>query len=152
MLRLLEVTYTNNKESAALYDGFADVTALTAEFDTKMGAAIKADAYKAEYLLAFDDEGNIYSEGYDSKDSEVTLSPRLVFVTKTVEGATANQSKEDSLTALKGDFYTKRGAAKKNANTKGILLIGIDGRMVIYSDNWARPVEPVEPQEEVEGE
>ena len=94
MLRLLEITYTNDKESAALYDGFADVTALTADFDTKMGAAIKADAYKAEYLLAFDDEGNIYSEGYDSKDSEVTLNPRLVFVTKTAEGATANQSKE----------------------------------------------------------
>ena len=152
MYRLLEVTYSNNKELVAIYptegqEPFADVTALTAEFDTKMGAAIKAEAYKAELLVAFDDEGHIYEQGYDSKDAEVKLSPRLVFVTKTAEAVTANQSKEDSLTALKGDFFAKRGAAKKSTDVKGILLIGIDGKAVLYSDNWARPIEPVEPQE-----
>ncbi len=147
MYRLLEVTYTNGKESAALYDSFSNETELTAEFDTKMGAAIKADAYKAEYLLAFDDNCNIYAQDYHSKDAEITLNPRLVWVTTTAEGATANQSKEDNMSILKGDFFSKRGSAKRNTDVKAIMLMCFNGKVVDIKDYWARPVEPVEPQE-----
>ena len=140
MYRLLEVTYTD-KETAALYDNFADETALTAELDTKMGAAIKAEAYKAELLIAFDSTGRIYAQGYHSKD-DTTISPRLVWVTTDSNGESANQSKETSMEALKGDFYSKRGSAKKNADIKSILLMGIDGKNVMINDLWSRPSEP----------
>lgn len=154
MLRLLEVTYSNDKESAALYDGFADVTALTADFDTKMGAAIKADAYKAELLVAFDDNCKIYASGYHSKDESVSLSPRLVWVTQDNNEETANQSKENDMNALEGDFFTKRGSAKKNVDVKAITLIGVNGKGIDtrYCDHWVRPIEPVIPEPQEQGE
>ena len=155
MFYLLEATYTNNKESAALYpvegaEPFANETELTAEFDTKMGAAVKADAFKAELLVAFDSTGKVYAQGYHSKDESVSLSPRLVWVTTDNNGETANQSKANSMTVLEGDFYSKRGAAKKNADVKAIMLMGITGKAISYNctDYWARPIEPVEPQPE----
>ena len=150
MFRLLEVTYSNNKETPALYDDFADETALTAEFDTKMGAAMKAEAYKAELLVAFDSTGRIYAQGYHSKDDSVSLSPRLVWVTVDSNGEISEQTKENDLNALEADKFSKRGSAKKKADVKAILLLGIDGKGVYSNDYWARPIEPVEPQEEVE--
>lgn len=151
MLRLLEITYSNDKESAALYDGFVDVTALTADFDTKIGAAMKAEAYKAEMLVAFDEKGKIYAQGYDSKDDTVTLSPRLVWVTADNSGESANQTKENDLNSLKADMYTKRGSAKKNADVKSIALIGIDGKgYVAFSEYWSRPIVEPEPQEQAQ--
>lgn len=141
MFRLLEITLTD-KETSAIYDNFADETALTAEFDTKMGAAIKADAYKAELLIAFDNTGKIYAQGFTSKGDEYTLSPRLIWVTATNEGETANQSKKDSVEILEADFYSKRGSAKKNADVLAILNLGVDGKSVVINDYWVRPIEP----------
>lgn len=152
MYRLLEVTYTNDKETAAIYDNFADETALTAEFDTKMGQAIRAEAYKAELLVAFDETGRVYAQGFDSKDDTITLSPRLVWVSNDNDGETANQKKCNDMNDLKAEFYIKRGSAKKNADTKAFALVGVNGQKVVITDYWARPVEEVEPQEEVEGE
>ena len=153
MLRLLEVTYTNDKETAAIYptEGqtpFADETALTAEFDTKMGAAMKAEAYKAELLVAFDTTGIIYAQGYDSKDETISLSHRLVWVTADDNGEIANQTKENDMKAVEADIYSKRGSAKKNASIKEILLLGIDGKEVKIDSHWVRPIEPVEPEPE----
>lgn len=155
MFYLLEATYTNNKESVALYpvegaEPFANETELTAEFDTKMGAAIKAEAFKAELLVAFDHTGKIYSQGYHTKDSEIALSPRLVSVKATEEGETANQYKETDMNILEGDFYSKRGAAKKDENVKAIMLMGINGKSVTVDDYWVRPIEPVEPEPQSE--
>lgn len=141
MFRLLEITLTD-KETSAIYDNFADETSLTAEFDTKMGAAMKADAYKAELLIAFDNTGKIYAQGFTSKGDEYTLSPRLIWVTATNEGETANQSKKDSVEILEADFYSKRGSAKKNADVLAILNLGVDGKSVVINDYWVRPIEP----------
>lgn len=141
MFRLLEITLTD-KETSAIYDNFADETALTAEFDTKMGAAMKADAYKAELLIAFDNTGKIYAQGFTSKGDEYTLSPRLIWVTATNEGETANQSKKDSVEILEADFYSKRGSAKKNADVLAILNLGVDGKSVVINDYWVRSIEP----------
>lgn len=144
MLRLLEITYTNDKESAALYDNYADKTALSAAFDTKLGQAIKSDAYKAELLVAFAQTGQIIDQAYHTKDDSIALSPRLVSVIVTDGAETADQKKENTLLDLEGDFYTKRGTAKADSDVDAITLIGIDGKSVIINDYWARPIEPTE--------
>jgi len=144
MYRLLEVTYTNDKESAAIYDNFADETALVAEYETKLGAAMKAEAFKAELLVAFDHTGKIYAQGYTSKGEEYTLSPRLIWVQATEEGETADQAKKDTVDLLEADYHVKKGASMKNAAIKAILLMGVDGMAVTIDDYWVRPIETAE--------
>ena len=140
MLRLLEVTLANDKESAAIYDNFVDETALTAEFDTKLGAAMKADAFKAELLVAFAQTGQIIAQAYTSKGDEYSLSPRMVWVEVKNGAETANQAKKDDMNTLEADFYIKRGTAKKDATCEAITIIGVDGKSVVIDDYWARPV------------
>lgn len=149
MLRLLEVTYTNGKESVALYptDGqepFKDETALSAEFDTKMGAAMKADAFKAELLVAFAQTGQIIAQGYHTKDETISLSPRMIWVEVKNGAESADQSKKDNMNALEADFYTKRGSAKKDPTVDAITILGVDGKSVVINDYWSRPIESVE--------
>jgi hypothetical protein len=139
MLRLLEITYTNDKESVSLYDNYADETALSAAFDTKLGQAIKADAYKAELLVAFAQTGQILAQSYHTKDDTIELSPRLVWVNVSNGTETADQKKESTLLDLEGDFYAKRGAAKADDSIDAITLIGVDGKSVIVNDYWSRP-------------
>lgn len=141
MLRLLEVTLANDKESAAIYDNFADETALTAEFDTKLGAAMKADAFKAELLVAFAQTGQIIAQAYTSKGDEYSLSPRMIWVEVKNGVETANQAKKDDMNTLEADFYIKRGTAKKDSTVDAITILGVDGKAVVIDDYWARPVD-----------
>lgn len=146
MLRLLEITYSNDKETPALYDSFADETALTAEFDTKLGQAMKSDAVKAELLVAFAQTGQIIAQGYVSHDDTVSLSPRLVWVSVSDGVESADQSKKTNVEELSADFYIKRGSAKKNKDIDAITILGVDGKSVTINDYWSRPAQP---QEEV---
>ena len=139
MLYLFELTLTD-KESAAIYNNYEDETALSADFDTKFGQAIKSDAYNAELLVAFAQTGKIIAQGYTAKGNEYTLSPRLVWVNVTDGEETADQKKCTDAENLEAEFYIKRGSAKKNADIDAITLIGIDGKAVAISDYWARPV------------
>lgn len=149
-LYLLEITYTD-KESTAIYKDFADELALSAEFDTKLGQAMKADSYLGEVLVAFDSTGKIIDSAFHYKDGvEAPISDRLIWVTNTNGVETQNQKKCDSLTELQGEAYSKRGAAKKNADVLAILNLGVTSGAIVVNDYWARPVEEVEPQEEVE--
>ena len=150
MLYLLEITYTD-KESVAIYDNFADELALSAEFDTKLGQAMKADAYLGEVLVAFDDTGKIIDSAFHYKDNvEAPISNRLVTVTRTAEGETFNQKAEATINDMQGDAYVKRGAAKKNENTLAILNLGITSGAILVNDYWAREVEVPEPEPEPE--
>ena len=138
MLYLFELTLTD-KESAAIYN-YSDETALTADFDTKFGQAMKSDTYNAELLVAFSQAGEIIAQGYTSKSDEYALSPRLVWVNATDGEETADQKKCTDAENLEAEFYIKRGSAKKNADISAITLIGMDGKAVAISDYWARPV------------
>lgn len=152
-LYLLEITYTD-KESVAIYNDFADELALSAEFDTKLGASMKADAFLGEVLVAFDSTGKIIDSAFHYKDNvEAPISNRLVTVTRTAEGETFNQKAEATINDMQGDAYVKRGAAKKNENTLAILNLGITSGAIVVNDYWARPVEPTpepEPEEVTE--
>lgn len=154
MLYLLEITYTD-KETPAIYptegqEPFADELALSAEFDTKLGQAMKAQAYKGEVLVAFDSTGKIIDSAFHYKDNvEAPISDRLVTVTKTEDGETVTPKKENSLTEMQGDAYVKRGAAKKNADVLAILNLGVTSGAIVVNDYWERPIEP-EPEPEPE--
>lgn len=135
MLTLLEATYTD-KETVALYTNFDTETAILAEFETKLGQAMKAEAYKAELLIAFDHTGRILAQGSDFKE-EVTFSPRLIWVESTANGeGEPNQGRKADAKTLVADYHIKKGSAMKNATIKGILLLGIDNTSVIINDYW----------------
>lgn len=134
---LYEATYTNGKESVALYHNYDNEKALRADFETKLGAAIKADAYKAELLIAFDHTGKIIAQGSDFKDDSMdyVFSPRLVWVESTASGeSNPDQSKKDSRRKLDGDYHTKKGAVLSSETITGCLLLGIDGNAIAYND------------------
>ena len=149
MLRLLEITYTD-KESVALYDNFADETALIAEFETKLGQAMKAEAYKVEMLVAFGSDGTVVAQGYDSKDNAIALSPRLVFVTTKNGVETANQSKCADVNDLIAEHHIKKGTFMKDATVDSFMLMNISGTQTGNIEFWSRPIEVVEPQEQGE--
>ena len=146
MLRLLEITLTNGKESVALYpaegsEPYADGVALMSDFETKIGQAMKADAYKAEFLLAFDNDGHIYGQKYISKGEEYTLSPRLIWAQTKNSIESADQSKKDDTTILEADYHIKKGSAMADTTISKILLIGFDGVQTPIIDYWKRPTE-----------
>lgn len=149
MFRLLEVVYTNNKESVALYptegqEPFANETELMAEFETKLGADMKAEAYKVAYLLAFDHTGKIYGQEYHTKDDTIVLSPRLIKITASkTQGEKADQSKKDNMDALEADYHSQKGSAMKNEDILAILQMGFNGKSVGINDYWVRPITPV---------
>ena len=153
MLYLLEITYTD-KESVAVYpregdEPFADELALSAEFDSKLGAAMKAQAYLGEVLVAFDSTGKIIDSAFHYKDNvEAPISDRLLWI-KNVDGTEEwKQKKCTDLNEMQGEAYSQRGAAKKNADVLAILNLGVTSGAIVINDYWERPIEPVEPEPE----
>lgn len=144
MYRLFESVYTD-KESVALYDNFEDEIALVAEFKSKLGADMDADAYKAGFLFAFDDNGKIYGAKNFFKE-DASLAYRLIYVTTENGVATANQMKCDDIMDVEAEMYKKQGAAMKKASVSAILTIGTNGGDIIFNENWTRPTVEVEPQ------
>jgi hypothetical protein len=149
MYRLLEITYTNDKESVALYptegqESFQNETELIAEYETKLGGAIDTDTYKAELLVAFDHTGKIYAQEYHTKDASIVLSPRLVTVEATQTGEVADQSKKDSELKLEAAHHNKKGADMKDKSIKAVLLMDIANNTVSKNEYWVRPIEVTE--------
>lgn len=142
MYRLLEVTLTD-KESVAIYDTYADKTAMLADFETKTGQAMKADAYHAELLVAFDSVGNIYNQKLICKSEEYTLSPRMVWVQIKSGTESADQGKKADANTLEADYHIKKGSAMADNTISQIYIMGFDGKEISISDFWMRD-EPTE--------
>ena len=143
MYILLEATITD-KESVALYhkNGDKEYTEheVLAEFETKLGQAMKAEAYKGELLIAFEHTGKIIKQASVIKDN-VSFSPRLVWVQSTAQGeGEPDQSKKADRNILEADYHIKKGTAMKNSDVKGLLLLGIDNTNIVINDYYVRPV------------
>lgn len=146
MYRLFESVYTNNKESVAIYptegqESFADEVALMAEYKSKLGADMDAEAYKAGFLFAFDDNGKIYGAKSFFKEA-ATLAYRLITVTTENGVATPNQTPCTDIMDVEAEMYKKQGAAMKKDTVSAILTIGTNGGDIIFNENWVRPIEP----------
>lgn len=154
MYRLFESVFTNNKESVAIYptegqEPFADEVALMAEYKSKLGADMDADAYKAGFLFAFDDNGTIYGAKNFFKE-DATLAYRLITVTTENGVTTPNQTSCTDIMDVEAEMYKKQGAAMKKSTVSAILTIGTNGGDIIFNENWVRPIEPVESTPEPE--
>ena len=141
MLYLLEVTYTD-KESQALYDTYTDEIALMGAVETKLGQAMKAEAMKAELLVAFDSMGKIFAQQFHTKDDSIKLSNRLGWITTDSKGESANMQKYDTALEAEANYHLKRGTAMGNVDTKAILAMVVEGNYVRLKDYWVRPIEP----------
>lgn len=140
MFYLLEATHTD-KESQALYDTYADETALIGAFETKLGQAMKAEAIKAVMLIAFDSTGKVYANEYHSKDSEISLSPRLVWITTDAQGEHPNMQKYATLLEAEANLHLKRGTAMGNTDVKSILTMTTNSMSINHKDYWSRPAQ-----------
>ena len=150
MYILYESIYTD-KESVGIYTNFETENDLLAEFETKYGQDMKAEAYKGVFILAFDHTGRIYKTGVDFKEEGITFSPRLLWVESTAEGeGQPNQSKKTDSKELEADYHIKKGSAMKNTDILGILLLGLDGVNVAINDYVVNPVPEVVPEPEPE--
>lgn len=150
MFYLLEAKYTD-KESQALYSNFTTETELMSALETKLGQQMKDNACKAELLIAFNGTGHIYAQQYHSKDDSIKLSNRLVWITVDAEGEHPNMQKYDTKVEAEAYYHIRRGdAMSPDSNVNAILTMIVNESYVGLKQYWSRPVEPVEPQEEVE--
>lgn len=143
MYRLIEITKQNDKESQAIYP-FEDYTSAKGEFETKVGANMKSDAYSAFTLMVLDNIGAVL----DVKHIGEELTPRLIEV-KVTDTEEPDISKYDTTQLVEANFHSKWGAAIKNDAVRAEMLRGIDGfGGTICYIYWVRPIEPVEPEPE----
>ena len=165
MYRLFEVIKTSEKESQSIYP-YGNFTDATADYDIKLGTAMKAERELAHLLLILDEEGRTVANKFlaQTHEEEVdgktvitteTISPRLIDI-KITDEEKANMAKYDTENDVHANFYLKRGRAKQDAEVKAIILngIGIHGEQIDY-DNWVRPIEQEEeptPEPEQQGE
>lgn len=148
MYRLIEIVKQNDTESQAIYP-FEDYTSAKGEFETKVGADMKSDAYSAFTLMVLDNIGAVL----DVKHIGEELTPRLIEV-KVTDTEEPDISKYDTTQLVEANFHSKWGAAIKNDAVRAEMLRGIDGfgGTICYT-YWVRPieyVEPVEPEEVTE--
>lgn len=145
MYRLIEIVKQNDTESQAIYP-FEDYTSAKGEFETKVGADMKSNAYSAFTLMVLDNIGVVL----DVKHVGEELAPRLIEV-KVTDEEEPNISKYDTTQLVEANFHSKWGSAIKNDAVKAEMLRGIDGfgGEVCYT-YWVRPIEQEEPTPEPE--
>lgn len=136
MIRLIEIVKQGETESQAIYP-FEDYTSAKGEFETRVGANMRSDAYSAFTLMVIDDIGKVL----DVKHEGDGLTPRLLEV-KITDVEEANMSRYDSTYLVEANFHSKLGSAIKNSEVRAEMLRGIDGYggEVIY-EYWVRPIE-----------
>lgn len=145
MYRLIELVIQNNKEAQAIYP-FDTYEEAKGEFETKVGADMKSEAYTGFMLLIIDNIGKVI----DIKQGGDTFKPRLIEV-KVTDEETPEITPYDSTLLVEANFHSKWGAAIKNDKVKAEMLRGIDGfgGEVCYT-YWVRPIEQEEPTPESE--
>lgn len=151
MLYLLEATYTD-KESQALRTNYQTETELVGAIETKLGQQMKDANCKAVLLIGFDHTGKILAQHFHSKDSEVSLSNRLVWIPVDSEGEHPNMQKYDSALEAEANYHIRRGAAMTDENVKAILTMLVTPTCAGMTEYWVRPIEIPEPEEPEEPE
>lgn len=141
MLRLLEITFADNKESQAIYS-YDTMDALEGSFETKLGQAMLNST--DELLIGLNNVGVVIFSG---KVGEHVFLPRLY------EAKTTTASSEEAVDLAKYDdentaharFHTKKGAAINSGTCTQEVLYGFDGNGN-YLDycHWMPKPSPVE--------
>lgn len=149
MYRLIEVVKQDGKESQAIYP-FEEYLEAKGEYETKLGADMKATAYSGVTLLIIDSAGFVT----DVKHTGEELRPRLIEI-KTKEEEIPDISPYDTEQLVEANLHSKFGAAIKDEDVVSEVIRGIDGKGDTIKDEngketgfiyWIRPVEAPEPE------
>lgn len=136
MYRLIELNYTNDKESQAIYP-FETRDALEGEYEDKLGTNMLANIDCI--LIGLDNIGTVL---FSAKVGEHEFAPRLYEAKYTTE-ETVDLSKQDTAEAASGRFHKKKGAAIKSADCKQEVLVAFDGNANVFEYcHWVRTIEP----------
>lgn len=157
MYRLIDITYSGDKESQAYYN-YESLTQAMGEFETKVGSYLKSEAIVASILMVLDNVGNVVTTngntlfntkgvgGVVEEGAEPTgyeFKPRLIEINTFDTGEeTTDISKYDNDQLVETNFHSKWGAAIKNGSMRAKMLKGINGvgSQTCYT-YWVRPIE-----------
>lgn len=138
MFRLIELNYTGDKESQALYP-FETKDALEGEFEDKLGTNMLANTDCI--LIGLDNIGTIL---FSAKTGAHEFAPRLYEAKTTTEEA-VDLTKQDTVEIASGRFHKKKGAAIKSADCRQEVIVAFDGNANVFeSCHWVRTIEPAE--------
>lgn len=142
MFRLIEITVSNDKETQAIYP-YETREMLEGNYEFKLGGAMEANT--DELLIGLDASGNVL---FSAKVGNHAFAPRL-FEDKVTDSEEVDLKKYDTVELLNAKFHKIKGSAILNTACKQEILRGFDsdGTSVAYW-NWARPINPVEPEPE----
>lgn len=138
MYRLIELTYTGDKESQALYP-FETKDTLEGEYEDKLGTNMLANTDCI--LIGLDNIGNVL---FNAKVGGHEFAPRLYEAKYTTEEV-VDLSRQDTVEVASGRFHKKKGAAIKSADCRQEVLVAFDGNGAVFeSCHWVRTIEPIE--------
>lgn len=138
MFRLIELNYTGDKESQALYP-FETKDALEGEFEDKLGTNMLGNIDCI--LIGVDNIGTVL---FSAKTGTHEFSPRLYEAKTTTEEA-VDLAKQDTVEIASGRFHKKKGAAIKSADCGQEVLVAFDGNGSVFeSCHWVRTIEPTD--------
>ena len=138
MYRLIELSYTNEKESQAFYP-FETHDALEGEYEDKLGTNMENNTECI--LIGLDNIGTVL---FSAKVGEHEFSPRLYEAKYTDEEA-VDLAKYDTMELTSARFHKKKGAAIKNAACRQEVLVAFDGNGTQFEYcHWVRTLKPTE--------
>lgn len=141
MYRLIELNYTEGKESQALYP-FETQDALEGEYEDKLGTNMLASI--PCILIGFDNIGTVL---FSAKVGEHEFSPRL-YEAKTTTEEVVDLAKYDTTEIASARFHKKKGAAIKDTDCKQEVLVAFDGDANVFEYcHWVRTIEPEQDEE-----
>lgn len=149
MYRLIEIVKESesNKESQAIYP-YENYIEAKGEYESKLGADMKATSYSALTLLIIDSAGYVS----DVKHVGEALKPRLIEI-KMKDEEISDVSPYENEQLVEANLHSKFGTAIKDANVISEALKGIDGYGKTIKDEdgketgsvyWIRPIEKAE--------
>lgn len=138
MFRLIELNYTGDKESQALYP-FETQDALEGEYEDKLGTNMLANTDCI--LIGVDNIGNVL---FNAKVGEHVFAPRI-YEAKTTTEEVVDLARQDTVEIASARFHKKMGAAIKSADCKQEVLVVFDGNGSVFEHcHWVRTIEPTE--------
>lgn len=137
MFRLIELSYTNEKESQAIYP-FETKDALEGEYESKLGTNMEANI--DSILIGVDNIGAVL---FSAKVGEHEFSPRLYEAKYTTDEA-VDLAKYDTVELTSARFHKKKGAAIKDDTCRQEVLVAFDGNASVFEYcHWVRSYEPI---------
>lgn len=136
MYRLIELTYSDNKEEQAIYP-FKTNDALEGEYESKLGTNMESNIDCI--LIGLDNIGTVL---FSAKVGEHEFSPRLYEAKYTTDEA-IDLAKYDTVELASARFHKKKGTAIKDNTCKQKVLVAFDGNGSVFeSCHWVRTIEP----------